>query len=289
MALTYADLIVWLPRTRGDGPHDAARRRDDGEAPPHTRGWTHARRRVRHLREGSPAHAGMDPVSLTTSRVSRRLPRTRGDGPQTSQPQARVTVAPPHTRGWTGVHRHARRHRAGSPAHAGMDPQNSHLPSASQRLPRTRGDGPRNDYRNGLSRRAPPHTRGWTRVGPGGVAADHGSPAHAGMDPMAASTSIRSMGLPRTRGDGPAAAQVLCGDDVAPPHTRGWTPCLARRACLFRGSPAHAGMDPERVAPCLQCLRLPRTRGDGPATYPSRLSSVWAPPHTRGWTRRLSG
>ncbi len=51
------------------------------------------------------------------------------------------------------------------------------------------------------------------------------------------------------------------------------------------GSPAHAGMDPSPSRRCVANMRLPRSRGDGPARdFPRCVSSV-APPLTRGWTR----
>ena len=50
-----------LPRTRGDGPGSGYAAAYEGEAPPHTRGWTRPRRHGSRLGSGSPAHAGMDP------------------------------------------------------------------------------------------------------------------------------------------------------------------------------------------------------------------------------------
>ena len=57
---------------------------------------------------------------------------------------------------------------------------------------------------------------------------------------------MSSQRLPRTRGDGPAAAWVQTLREVAPPHTRGW---------------------------------------DRPYSE-SAASLSQAPPHTRGWTQR---
>ncbi len=72
-----------LPRSRGDGPTASSYAFGGVSAPPLTRGWTlHGLHGARVL-AGSPAHAGMDPASAACSLSSARLPRSRGDGPQT--------------------------------------------------------------------------------------------------------------------------------------------------------------------------------------------------------------
>ena len=233
---------AWLPRTRGDGP-DATRRTTMLPWLPRTRGdgprsQSKRRGRTRHVSQGFPAHAGMDPTSIgfpahagmtpdTRHRQESRLPRTRGDGPGSSR---RVTGdrASPHTRGWTPVAcRSLSMQHRGFPAHAGMDPARKTAPDRSgEASPHTRGWTLSWSHRRGLSDAASPHTRGWTlRSGP--VRAGRrrcGFPAHAGMDPRA------------------AAASSACRR--ASPHTRGWTRHTVSVADL-----------PEW---------LPRTRGDGP-------------------------
>ena len=144
----------------------------------------------------------------------------------------------------------------------------------SQRLPRTRGDGPLSEGLAASSCRwggSPAHAGMDPMHGRSASTGQRGgSPAHAGMDPDAiqARSSLVSDGLPRTRGDGPVQRRVIPGQNstrrlprtrgdrpvtpspgghqqAAPPHTRGWT----RFAQTWRlpkpvGSPAHAGMDP---------------------------------------------
>ena len=112
-----------LPRTRGDGPVLARTVVTDAAAPPHTRGWTLLEPVVVGAGVGSPAHAGMDPPRACPSWRRRRLPRTRGDGPDTASGSINGDE--------------------GSPAHAGMDPRGNGSTGSSARLPRTRGDGPR--------------------------------------------------------------------------------------------------------------------------------------------------
>ena len=213
-----------------------------------------------------------------------RLPRTRGDGPKMVFARLNIQMAPPHTRGWTPRTDPPARDGCGSPAHAGMDPTRAPGRSSGRRLPRTRGDGPRTGLRSAPTSWAPPHTRGWTARKREVQRARVGSPAHAGMDPATRRSGKGSKRLPRTRGDGPQSARAVLRQPEAPPHTRGWTPRDASDVRARRGSPAHAGMDPEREAVYPFRLRLPRTRGDGPWGRDRRHSIAPAPPHTRGWT-----
>ena len=55
---------------------------------------------------------------------------------------------------------------------------------------------------------------------------------------------------------------------------------------MTTGFPARAGMDPVRDAHAVVGRRIPRTRGDGPATSATRPSWGSDSPHARGWTRR---
>ena len=226
----------------------------------------------------------MDPGAPPALRVSRRLPRTRGDGPRSGWPTLRCPTAPPHTRGWTPLAEATTVDPVGSPAHAGMDPALDEDEAEDGRLPRTRGDGPSTMSSWGPTPPAPPHTRGWTPEPGDEGSAKPGSPAHAGMDPMTSSAVCRARRLPRTRGDGPAHTWTQIGRHRAPPHTRGWTWACTRHRGMGRGSPAHAGMDPGRTDGEDGYGRLPRTRGDGPRRRVPSMLAKEAPPHTRGWT-----
>ena len=112
-----------LPRTRGDRPQHHEPLSPCALAPPHTRGSTlPAGRRVRPA-DGSPAHAGIDPRWLRQRMALVRLPRTRGDRPNGMIGRYMGQSAPPHTRGSTCASDSSRACRFGSPAHAGIDPQ----------------------------------------------------------------------------------------------------------------------------------------------------------------------
>ena len=236
---------AWLPRTRGDGPGTADRRGDPGRASPHTRGWTPACRCRARQRGGFPAHAGMDPHLPDGGDHPGRLPRTRGDGPDTPLPRASRRSASPHTRGWTRRPAPDPGHRPGFPAHAGMDPPRSRARRPPTGLPRTRGDGPWMTWRFAMVSSASPHTRGWTRPSGRHRHLRRGFPAHAGMDPAAGRDAPGYRGLPRTRGDGPDSMRPRTVRGGASPHTRGWTVDQPSAPGVDTGFPAHAGMDPQ--------------------------------------------
>ncbi len=151
-------------------------------------------------------------------------------------------------------------------------------------LPRSRGDGPLLVFGGVLLEQAPPLTRGWTPHRGFECEIEHGSPAHAGMDPRSSSTGFEGEWLPRSRGDGPAAYRAAYPERLAPPLTRGWTPRVAAAGAVDAGSPAHAGMDPFGRFVVARRKRLPRSRGDGPASITSGQTVRVAPPLTRGWT-----
>ena len=186
----------------------------------------------------------MDPRCPGPCWLEKRLPRTRGDGPQSPPTIRPQRAAPPHTRGWTLIGKFKADDGRGSPAHAGMDPTLALSSSTVNRLPRTRGDGPVPPRGDVGVVGAPPHTRGWTRqFGDAGRNAA-GSPAHAGMDPARAAWCGLIARLPRTRGDGPRPRTRPRPVARAPPHTRGWTRDFLGLDGIAHGSPAHAGMDP---------------------------------------------
>ena len=238
-------------------------------ASPHTRGWTLPAAVAGEQPEGFPAHAGMDPTIPSRPRAPTGLPRTRGDGPAPLFCWPCRGWASPHTRGWTRCDEPAYRPGVGFPAHAGMDPEKARRRHARLGLPRTRGDGPSTSCSGTRGQRASPHTRGWTADWRPQRGDRYGFPAHAGMDPDEMLDSIMEHGLPRTRGDGPRAPHADAPRRAASPHTRGWTLVWPSSTVLNAGFPAHAGMDPARTAGATPCVRLPRTRGDGPSP-PSR-------------------
>ena len=237
---------------------------------------------------GFPAHAGMDPRARTELPPLCGLPRTRGDGPASLLAVPVPCRASPHTRGWTCIRQRAGVVDGGFPAHAGMDPPLQPGRRRSQRLPRTRGDGPPRPSRLSMRHWASPHTRGWTVGETWMVNVDVGFPAHAGMDLSPANRCAVSYGLPRTRGDGPTRvlAYILFGR--ASPHTRGWTPESAPVSGADRGFPAHAGITQGTLEAHTTAVLLRRTAVSNWRTTTWRLSgSRYQPPITyRCGTRR---
>ncbi len=111
-----------LPRACGDGPSAGWIRTTNNLAPPRMRGWTPHRKDCPGGKWGSPAHAGMDPVTGTVTGTVTGLPRACGDGPYADLSALECLMAPPRMRGWTPKEQPVMPGKYGSPAHAGMDP-----------------------------------------------------------------------------------------------------------------------------------------------------------------------
>ena len=193
-----------FPRTRGDGPATGVLLFGGYVVSPHTRGWTRLDLHPRPVRNGFPAHAGMDPAPPPAAPRTARFPRTRGDGPRKEKGKHHHDWVSPHTRGWTSVSRLGPGHAIGFPAHAGMDPTWYTTSGVYERFPRTRGDGPLALDPEIGRLRVSPHTRGWTSSHENVGGWDGGFPAHAGMDPSMSSWPKAWHRFPRTRGDGPS-------------------------------------------------------------------------------------
>src|SRR5690606_19851046 len=123
-----------------------------------------------------------------------------------------------HARGWTVQRAVVFVVVLGSPARAGMDPDDGWPIGAVDRLPRTRGDGPFLSPENPGTVMAPPHARGWTWPSGRARAECSGSPARAGMDPNSSESRSPKGWLPRTRGDGPVMVNSVSFALTAPPH-----------------------------------------------------------------------
>ncbi len=131
-------------------------------------------------------------------------------------------------------------------------------------FPRPRGDGPCFSAFAVSVFTVPPPTRGWPRQGPSCGDRIPGSPAHAGMAPLAATPGGLGKRFPRPRGDGPDSAKGAEVLVMVPPPTRGWPPSGAQSAPAPPGSPAHAGMAPACSSRIWCSGGFPRPRGDGP-------------------------
>ena len=187
-------------------------------------------------------------------------------------------------RGWTWHPSADAKAEGGSPAHAGMDPQERCANRKHCRFPRACGDGPVAFVTELLPKEVPPRMRGWTRGQHPGCSGADGSPAHAGMDP--ADDRRRGAGnrFPRACGDGPEEVAAWLQGLGVPPRMRGWTAPPWAGNGLAAGSPAHAGMDPPPAGWPRAPPGFPRACGDGPFHFFPWWKEPAVPPRMRGWT-----
>ena len=113
-----------------------------------------------------PAYAGMDRVTCALDLFGIRVPRLRGDGPDTpSSTCSRESCSPP-TRGWTVAAPGPGRDDGVFPAYAGMDRLRPERKAGGSGVPRLRGDGPLQEKLEKLKLECSPPTRGWTALVP---------------------------------------------------------------------------------------------------------------------------
>ena len=212
----------------------------------------------------------------------------------------------PHTRGWTGQIGRLGCLVAVFPAHAGMDRTTIGSSSTLTKCsPHTRGwTGCLANHSQEVPE-CSPHTRGWTATIRTRIGKVVCSPHTRGWTDDARLASCRALRVPRTRGDGPRSRPRPIAELGCSPHTRGWTVWDQPSAPSVTVFPAHAGMDRSSMRYGRSKRRVPRTRGDGPATAALTLATkgvfpahagmdrqrdreirlrLWCSPHTRGWT-----
>ncbi len=119
---------------------------------------------------------------------------------------------------------------------------------------------------------APPHARGSTLALHLVEPTVDGSPACAGIDPLADVLKLIGNGLPRMRGDRPLQFGEAKVGIPAPPHARGSTRLGPVVVAGLAGSPACAGIDPRSWSTSYRGPWLPRMRGDRPWRPAERLS-----------------
>ncbi len=152
---------------------------------------------------GYPAYAGIDPTILATIATNYRLPRIRGDRPQSKVFKSLTQSATPHTRGSTLDPERVVLAEEGYPAYAGIDRSLLRRVIRHRWLPRIRGDRPAMVSLVQRHQMATPHTRGSTLTTSGLAGSVRGYPAYAGIDRIIVIGAIFAYGLPRIRGDRP--------------------------------------------------------------------------------------
>ncbi len=190
------------PRTRGS-TFALQRTLGGGETAPRTRGSTQRRCFAGDCAEDCPAHAGIDPALPLCRYHVRGLPRARGDRPPLSAPFAFRFGTAPRTRGSTSWRLTKRPHALDCPAHAGIDPRRRATWGGQSRLPRARGDRPREIRAWNAARVTAPRTRGSTPHHLRARITAKDCPAHAGIDPIDRQCGRSLPRLPRARGDRP--------------------------------------------------------------------------------------
>ncbi len=137
---------------------------------------------------------------------------------------------------------------------------------------------------NGPTPLSPPPTRGSTHTPPPAKGSSTVSPAHAGIDRHWVGPRRSAHCLPRPRGDRPLYIPRAFRMSTSPPPTRGSTEAELIGVADTAVSPAHAGIDPVLGEWLIDFIRLPRPRGDRPATRSAVHLSTPSPPPTRGST-----
>ena len=216
-------------------------------------------------------------------RRERSVPRPRGDGPNNADWAWAPTPRSPPARGWPAFGRAGWDDGAAFPARAGMARSAGCATRAMASVPRPRGDGPSaNSRRDPRSWRSPP-ARGWPATGRGRRRRRAAFPARAGMAADAPTRPRIRAGVPRPRGDGPAAKLLRAGTFLRSPPARGWPIEWVTVTNSMSAFPARAGM--ARSSASRPRLRggVPRPRGDGPiAVWCNRIFRRRSPP-ARGW------
>ena len=231
---------TWFPRQRGDGPPAPPLRYRPQEVPPPARGWSPRWWRSQDRQGGSPASAGMVPLRGNGRTGRHWFPRQRGDGPMSRVIFGSLPPVPPPARGWSRLGEIAGRLPCGYPASAGMVPRTRESPAATPGFPRQRGDGPDGSRCRTRLRPVPPPARGWSvRDGPheivgvgspasagmvpvaqGCPRVSEGFPASAGMVPFFRAAHALNRGFPRQRGDGPRCQSLSQSAHRVPPPAR---------------------------------------------------------------------
>ena len=172
-----------VPHTRGDGPKRRMSMLATKWCSPHTWGWTAYAGLKKFFKPCSPHTWGWTGAECHYRYTRRRVPHTRGDGPNGAGAAVGRRMCSPHTWGWTVPEASRRPRYIVFPTHVGMDRFSRDFSSCCSSVPHTRGDGPA-------------HVTG-TGVGVNVF------PTHVGMDRTMRRSVALARSVPHTRGDGP--------------------------------------------------------------------------------------
>ncbi len=268
------------PRTRGDGPCAIMSPYGVTVCSPHARGWSLVLLAIPEGFTLLPARAGMVPYGGDRLERCTPAPRTRGDGPAKMGHPSQGLICSPHARGWSREVRSGGRRPRLLPARAGMVPATASWRSRPSSAPRTRGDGPRTMTATTAITACSPHARGWSHHGLAGAGRQDLLPARAGMVQGRAARRDGIHPAPRTRGDGPDAADAYTLVRICSPYPRGWSQLVLGLQGADPLLPARAGMVPS-PAPATSGRPAPLTRGDGPRARQKTEADVGCSPQPR--------
>jgi len=136
------EIIVGLPRMRGDRPFFIFVLTLFIEFTPHARGSTSKMKMKMKIVEVYPACAGIDPLAASMKMSTESLPRMRGDRPSSSCSSSYSAAFTPHARGSTWYVSIDFHSGEVYPACAGIDLYAPCAPCTRVCLPRMRGDRP---------------------------------------------------------------------------------------------------------------------------------------------------
>ena len=215
----------------------------------------------------------------------RRVPHTRGDGPELQAAIDSQVTSVPHTRG-DGPPSCAlcTRESACSPHAWGWTERQHDLLSYPNRVPHTRGDGPMSYPDMARWQECSPHAWGWTGFEERQWPMKDVFPTRVGMDPEPEPIVIDTPRVPHTRGDGPSDGTYHTRGIGCSPHAWGWTGYQSVRASPGFVFPTRVGMDRQRDRAIRPRAGVPHTRGDGPTLRCAGVPLTACSPHAWGWT-----
>ncbi len=228
----------------------------------------------------------MVPTLPTATYPVARSPRSGGDGPGESEFVHRASVFSPLRRGWSPRRLGRRAPPRVLPAQAGMVP----IPASGARdapcSPRSGGDGPPGELNVIYSGVFSPLRRGWSPAHHIQMRVCIVLPAQAGMVRRGKARQGKTLGSPRSGGDGPGKQARQYFIAWFSPLRRGWSAVRGEERAERQVLPAQAGMVPYRCRETSGAPGSPRSGGDGPVT-PIQVSSPSSfSPLRRGWSER---
>ncbi len=274
------------PHPRGDGPAEYQSQWHYRLFSPPAWGWSVNAPGSPVCRAVLPTRVGMVRAANVAPSGEFRSPHPRGDGPVFTTSQVIALRFSPPAWGWSVTEQEKENAMKVLPTRVGMVRARSSCASRPPGSPHPRGDGPGGAGFLVVVDRFSPPAWGWSarrdrRGGRDGVL-----PTRVGMVRPGARVSLRAVGSPHPRGDGPASVAQAAEIAKFSPPAWGWSgdmeSWILRRAVL----PTRVGMVREQPTGRSPSPGSPHPRGDGPVITP--MASVWMmfSPPAWGWSEQ---